>query len=203
MAPEMRRPGLCQAARHMAEPDLIARARDGDERAFEELVRRHADHLHAVVSRLVDNSQEAEEVTQETFVRAWRALGSFKGDSQFFTWLYRIGVNEAHRRSERSHRGVLRGIRSLDMEPIDPPDLTEAPHRRAEQADLRRALEEAVRRLPHAYRAPLILRDVEGLSTAEAAEIVGVGQAAFKSRLHRARLAVKEAVGPYLAVEDR
>ncbi|GAC1320273.1 MAG: RNA polymerase sigma factor [Thermoleophilaceae bacterium] len=183
--------------------DLVARARGGDRAAFEELVRRHADRLYAVVLRMVGDNHDAEEVTQEAFVRAWRAIGRFKGDSQFFTWLYRIGVNEARRRGDRGQRGVLRGIRSLDLEPIDPPDPSESPHSRAERADLRRALEEAVRSLPHAYRAPLILRDVEGLSTAQAATIIGIGEAAFKSRLHRARLAVRDAVRAYLAEDDR
>lgn len=185
------------------ERELVRRAQHGDELAFEELIRRHADRLHAVVLRLVDHPHEAEDVTQEAFVRAWRSIGRFKGGSQFFTWLYRIGVNEAGRRTDRSRRGVLRGIRSLDVEEIDPPDESGAPDRAAEQADLRRSLEAAVRRLPYSYRAPLILRDVEGLSTSEASAIVGIGEAAFKSRLHRARLAVKEAVEAYLVEEDR
>lgn len=185
------------------ESNLLARARAGDKAAFEGLVRRHADRLHTVVVRMVDDAGEAEEITQETFVRAWRSIGRFQGDSQFFTWLYRIGINEAHRRAERGRRGVLGGLRSLDLDPIDPPDLSDAPQRRAEQADLRRALEEAVRRLPYAYRAPLILRDIEGLSTEEAAAIVGVGEAAFKSRLHRARLMVRTAVEAYLVEDER
>lgn len=91
-----------------------------------------ADRLHAVVVRLVDHRHEAEDVTQEAFVRAWRSIGRFNGDAQFFTSLYRIGVNEAHRRSERSRRGVLRGIRSLDVESVDPADVSQAPERAAE-----------------------------------------------------------------------
>lgn len=75
---------------------LVARAQAGDAGAFEQLVRVHADRLHAVVQRLVNDEHEAQEVTQETFLRAWRGLGGFKGDAQFFTWLYRIGVNEAN-----------------------------------------------------------------------------------------------------------
>ncbi len=79
---------------------LVARARQGDAGAFEELVRRHADRLHAVVHRPVNDEQEAQEITQETFLRAWRGIGGFKGEAQLFTWLYRIGVNEANRRLE-------------------------------------------------------------------------------------------------------
>lgn len=195
-----------QAQRPIDDPDrvLVVRAQSGDREAFERLVVLHADRLYAVVRRLVDDGHEAEDVIQETFVRAWRAIDRFDGRSQFFTWLYRIGVNEAHRHVARGRRGVWRGIRSLDADPIDPPDLRYAPDRRAEQADLRDALERAIRTLPSDYRVPLVLRDIEGLSTTEAAAIVGIGEAAFKSRLHRARLAVRKAVKGYLTdAEER
>jgi RNA polymerase sigma-70 factor (ECF subfamily) len=85
----------------------------------------------------------------------------------------------------------------------DAPDWSEAPELRAEQGDLRRVLERAVRALPADYKAPVILRDVEGLSTQEAAEVMELGEAAFKSRLHRARLAVRRAVDEYFAQGDR
>jgi RNA polymerase sigma-70 factor (ECF subfamily) len=175
--------------------DLVARAQAGDREAFEELVRRHADHLFTVVVRLVASPEEAEEVTQEAFIRAWRGLGGFKGDARFFTWLYRIGVNEARRRGQRRGPGVAA---SIDDPGVNPSDPRPAPDRQAEHDDLRAALERAVRALEPGYRAPLILRDVEGLSTAEAAAIMGLREAAFKSRLHRARLAVRNAVEEYL-----
>ena len=173
---------------------LVARARAGDLLAFEELVRLYADRLHAVVRRLVDDQHEAEEVTQEAFLRAWRGIATFKGDSQFFTWLYRIGVNEAHRRT--SHRRAP--VASLEEQLVEPADTRPEPPRRLEQDDLRHALERAVHGLKPDQRVPLVLRDIEGLSTAEAAAILDLGEAAFKSRLHRARLAVREAVRDYL-----
>jgi RNA polymerase sigma-70 factor, ECF subfamily len=77
------------------EAALVERARGGDRAAFEELIRRHADRLYAVVLRFVADGGEAEEVTQEAFLRAWRSIGRFEGRSRFFTWLYRIGINEA------------------------------------------------------------------------------------------------------------
>src|SRR5919199_4905880 len=80
---------------------LVARAQAGEREAFEELVRRHAEHLYAVVVRLVPDRHDAEEVTQEAFIRAWRAIGRFKGDARFFTWLYRIAINEARRHAQR------------------------------------------------------------------------------------------------------
>lgn len=179
---------------------LADRARRGDRTAFEELVRLYADRLYAVVLRFVANADEAEEVTQEAFLRAWRSIARFEGRSQFFTWLYRIGINEAKRRAER--RPPQGQVVSMEERPgDDTADYRAAPEPRAEQSELRGALERAVRDLPVEYRAPLILRDVEGLSTKEAAEVMELGEAAFKSRLHRARLAVREEVDDYLGEE--
>ena len=180
---------------------LVERARAGDRAAFEELVRRCADRLYAVVLRFLGDRQEAEEVTQEAFLRAWRGIAGFQGQSEFFTWLYRIGINEAKRRAER--RSPTEQSVSLDEErAAAPSDRRDEPQRRAEQRDLRRALEQAVRALPPKYRAPLILRDIEGLSTREAAEIMELHESAFKSRLHRARLAVREAIEDHLGEEQ-
>jgi len=170
------------------DPALVALARAGDRAAFDELVRRHADGLYAVVVRLCASRDEAEEVTQEAFLRAWRGLPGFRGDAQFFTWLYRIGVNEARRRADGRRRRADAVVVSLDeqrehasrdrwVQPVD----------RAERADLRRALAAAIAELPLDQRAALVLRDVEGLSTAEAAGALGLRESAFKSRLHRAR----------------
>jgi RNA polymerase sigma-70 factor (ECF subfamily) len=180
----------------------VERAQAGDQEAFEELVRRHADRLYAVVLRFVADAEEAEEVTQEAFLRAWRGIDGFQGRSQFFTWLYRIGINEAKRRAER--RPPAGTVGSLEDSPIDDaPDWGQSPGLRAEQDDLRRVLEDAVRALPIEYRAPLILRDIEGLSTAEAAEVMELGEAAFKSRLHRARLAVRRAIDQHFLEAER
>lgn len=179
---------------------LIERAQAGDRLAFEELVRRNADRLYAVVLRFLGDSREAEDVTQEAFLRAWRGIGGFKGRSQFYTWLYRIGLNEAKRRAER--RPPPGKLTSLDEHPhTEAPDWSEAPETRAAEGELRGVLERAVRALAPDYRAPLVLRDVEGLSTAEAADVMGLGEAAFKSRLHRARLAVRAAIDEYLEEE--
>jgi RNA polymerase sigma-70 factor (ECF subfamily) len=178
------------------DPALVARAQAGDRAAFEDLVRRHADRLYSVVLRFVSDRGEAEEITQEAFLRAWRGIGRFQGRSQFFTWLYRIGINEAKRRAQRADTDRHR---SIGEAPLDvAPDWSHSPERRAEDVDLREVLERAVRALPIEYRAPLILRDVEGLTTDEAAAVLDLGEAAFKSRLHRARLAVRRTIDQYL-----
>jgi RNA polymerase sigma-70 factor (ECF subfamily) len=180
----------------LGERQLVTRARDGDRGAFDALVRIHADRLYAVVVRLCASPHEAEEVTQEAFLRAWQAIERFDGRSRFFTWLYRIGVNEAKRRAARAQPTLLPV--SLEEASGEPPDSSDAPQRRAERSEVRAALERAVRDLPLDFRAALILRDVEGLSTSEAAEILGVSAAALKSRLHRARASVRDALGDLL-----
>jgi RNA polymerase sigma-70 factor (ECF subfamily) len=184
------------------DPDaaLVTRSQAGDRAAFEELVRRHADGLYGAVLRFGLSSDAAEEVTQEAFLRAWRGIGAFKGHARFYTWLYRIGINEAKRRLEHERARWL--ARSLDdgggLDPADPRD---EPDARVALAELRAALAVAVRTLSLNYRAPLILCDIEGLSTADAAAILGLSEAALKSRLHRARIAVREAIAGELGRE--
>jgi RNA polymerase sigma-70 factor (ECF subfamily) len=178
------------------EEALVRRAQAGERAAFEELVRLHADRLYAVILRFLANAEEAEEATQEAFLRAWRSIHRFQGRSRFFTWLYRIGINEAKRRAARSGPPV--DLASIQDDPIAAaPDWSEAPDLRFDQRELRSVLERAIRDLPLSYRAPIILRDVEGLSTKEAAEATGLSEAALKSRLHRARLAVRRAIDEY------
>ena len=184
------------------EEALVERAGGGERAAFEELVRRHADRLFAVIVRYLGDRADAEEATQEAFLRAWRSIGGFERRSQLFTWLCRIGLNEAKRIAAR--RASRPAARSLEAEPVpDAPDWSEAPEVRLGQAEVRRVLEDAIRALPPDYRAPLILRDIEGLSTAEAAEAMELREAAFKSRLHRARLAVRRALDGYFLEEPR
>jgi RNA polymerase sigma-70 factor (ECF subfamily) len=180
-------PGMTEAA-------LVARAQMGDMGAFEDLVMTYADRLFAVLVRMLGDRSEAEDVAQEVILRAWRGIGGFRGSSSFFTWLYRIAINEANRSLQKSARRPL-------TVPVEtgalqlPADARDEPSRRAEQQELRTALASALASLPPDYRAAIVLRDIEGLSTREAADIAGVGQAAFKSRLHQARLRVRAAVG--------
>lgn len=201
-APDERvsRPGaeaLSPPSPHEDERALIDAALDGDRGAFDVLVRRHADRLHAVVRRFSASESDAEEATQEAFVRAWRSLGRFRGDARFFTWLYRIGVNEAKRIGERAPSAGT--VASVEERPVDHlGDPRPGPGRSAEAGELRDVLEQAVRALPEKYRAAVILRDVEGLSTTEAAGLLGLREAAFKSRLHRGRMALREDVASYL-----
>ncbi len=180
---------------------LVEQSQAGDPVAFEELVGRHADRLYAVLLRILGDPDDASEATQEAFLRAWRGIGQFQHRSQFFTWLCRIGLNEAKRLGAK--RSARSKTSSIEDETIpEPADSREAPEARLDQSELREVLEHAVRALPEQYRAPLILRDVEGLTTKQAAAIMGLREAAFKSRLHRARLTVRRAVDHYLLEEE-
>jgi len=181
------------------EASLIARAQGGDVSAFERLSSAYADRLFMLLLRLLGDRSEAEDVAQEVMLRAWRGIGGFRGNSSYFTWLYRIAVNEANRALEKSARrppGTPIGADELQL----PASAADDPARQAENNELRQALARALAELPPPLRTAIVLRDVEGFSTQEAAEIAGVGQAAFKSRLHQARLRVRAAIGDEVLV---
>lgn len=180
------------------EAELVRRAQDGDQDAFGELVRSHSDRLFAVVVRFTADPVEAEDVMQEAFTRAWRSIGRFQGRSAFFTWLYRIGINEAKRRAERRPKPGKEI--PIDSSPVaEAPDWSESPELKAAQGETARFLERTILDLPIDYRTPLVLRDVEGLSTREAAEVMELSEAAFKSRLHRARMTVRRKLDEHFA----
>ena len=177
----------------MADTELVELAREGRQEAFEALVLRHGDRLHATLRSFGLTATEADDVAQETLLRAWRGLSGFEGRSGFFTWVYRIAFNEAQRRlarrpaAEESDEALQR---VADSRP--------ATHAAVEHRELARALDHALRRLAPELRAPVLLRDVEGRSTSEAAAILDLHPAALKSRLHRGRMALREQLAAYL-----
>lgn len=165
---------------------LVTRASAGQVDAFEELVRRHRDRVHRVALRLLDDEREAEDAAQDAFVQAWRSLGSFRGDSAFTTWLYRITVNRClNMRRGRRLTVPLAG----DQQSRQPstPDVVES---RLELADVRRAIAQ----LTPEQRAALVLRELEGCTYEELANVLQCSVSAVKSRLHRARLELLNAV---------
>jgi len=176
------------------EAGLLARAQAGDVAAFERLSGAYADRLFMLLLRLLGDRAEAEDVAQEVMLRAWRAITRFRGRSSYFTWLYRIAVNESNRALER--RKGRRANVPVDEQAIGvPAPSRDGPAGHAERREFREALQLAISQLSLPCRTALVLRDIEGLSTREAAEIAGVGEAAFKSRLHQARHRVRALVG--------
>jgi RNA polymerase sigma-70 factor, ECF subfamily len=185
------------------EHELIRSARSGDEDAFAELVTRHAGRVCGALRRFGLNAGEADEVAQEVFLRAWRGLDRFEERAQFATWLYRIAFNEAQRR--RSRRTLPLAQPDPDREdPLvgvpDSPDL--GPEEQALSREFQRILDGALAQLPMEWRDAVVLRDIEGFSTEDAAAIAGVRTAALKSRLHRGRMRLRALLEPYLAVEE-
>jgi RNA polymerase sigma-70 factor (ECF subfamily) len=173
---------------------LLGRAQQGDSAAFEELAGAHVERLFLTAFRLVGDRGQAEDVVQESLLRAWRGIARFGRRSQFATWLYRITVNEASRALQQgARRPETIGLDAEQLQVSAPSDA--GPARQAEYRELCVTLRAALLALPLAYRAAVVLRDVEGLSTREAAKIVGVSEAAFKSRLHQARMEVRATLG--------
>ena len=177
------------------EASLLARAQAGDVGAFEQLSGAYADRLFMLLLRLLGDRGEAEDVAQEVMLRAWQGITRFQGRSSYFTWLYRIAVNEANRALEKRARRPAGRLDRAGRTAAARLARADDPSRQAENSELRRALGRALAELPPPLRTAIVLRDVEGLSTQEAAEIAGVSQAAFKSRLHQARLRVRAAIG--------
>lgn len=152
---------------------------------FDDLVAEHHGRVYSVVMRVVRDPELAADVVQETFIRAWRGLGRFRGDSTIGTWLHRIAVNTAltaRRRAARSRNASLEMVEEVVAEPTVDAD----PDRRGEVLALRDRLERALDTLPPGQRAVVILKDVEGWSHAEIAYRLDITEAAAKVRLHRA-----------------
>jgi RNA polymerase sigma-70 factor (ECF subfamily) len=188
-APRQARPGIPET-----EAELVARATDGDAGAFEQLAGAHADRVFAVLLWLLGDRGEAADVAREVMLRAWRSIGRFQGRSLVFSWLYRIAINQANRSLEKSSRRA-KSV-SNEAKALQPAAAAkDEPSRQVEHAELRDALSRAMADLPPAYRTAIVLRDVEGLSAQQAAEIAGVGQAAFKSRLRQAHQRLRAAIG--------
>jgi RNA polymerase sigma-70 factor (ECF subfamily) len=189
---------------------LAARAAAGDESAFEEIVRRYQGRVFRLASRLAGSETEAADVLQETFLRAYRGLPSFRGASRLGTWLYRIATNAAlaHRRA-RSRRpaesleAFLPRFDGSGGHLATPAQLQVAA--RAEERLDRKALAERARagleRLPDIYREAFVLRDLEEMPTAEVAEVLGLEPAAVRQRVHRARLMLRGYLGDLAGVK--
>jgi|SRR2546423_653057 RNA polymerase sigma-70 factor (ECF subfamily) len=185
---------------YAVQPDdqtLIAQSLRGDSSAFGELVHRHQDRLYNTVYRLLDNAEDAQDVVQEAFLNAYQSLRLFKGDAQFFTWLYRIAVNSAI--SLRRKRRVVLTMDAppagrMVLEPIDESEVTNPGHA-LERAEDERRLQNALNRLSLEYRTVLVLKEIEGLKYEEIAAALQVPIGTVRSRLHRARLELREQLG--------
>lgn len=181
----------------MTEQELVARARKGDETAFEALVTENEKRIYNLCRRLTGNQEDAAELTQEAFLNAWRGLGRFQGESSFSTWLYRLATNaciDFLRREKR--RQSLSMTVSLDDEEearqVELPDERYTPEGALERAEARRAVAAGLERLTLEHRQVLVMREIHGLSYAEIGQVLGLEEGTVKSRIARARGALRK-----------
>ena len=168
-----------------AEEDLVERAIDGDADSFSELVRRHRDGWFTLALRLLGDREVAADVTQETAIRAWKAMGSFRNESKFTTWTHRIVVNTAWTFRRRANRYATTPIEFVDDPTHDPLEF------HAERLGIREEVAIALWSLSDANRAVVVLKDVYGWSHAEVSQALGITITAAKVRLHRGRTALR------------
>jgi RNA polymerase sigma-70 factor (ECF subfamily) len=176
---------------------LIQRARDGDDSAFTELMNRYERKILRLAKNITQNDEDAEDVLQETFLKAYTHLDNFKGDSKFYTWIVRIGVNESlmKLRKRKSDKSVSLDEQVDTGEDFVPREIAvwdDDPEQRFSQDEIRGILDGAVESLPPIFRSVFVLRDIEELSTEETADVLGISIPAVKSRLLRARLQLRE-----------
>ena len=179
------------------ELSLVRAAKAGSMEAFEQLIRRYDRNVFRIAQHITQNREDAEDVVQDAFLKAYQNLGQFQGNSKFYTWLVRIAVNEAlmKLRKRKSDKTV-----SMDEDvetedgsvPREIADWSPNPEQQYKQSELNEILTKTIQGLPAGFRTVFVLRDVEGLSTEETAETLGLSIPAVKSRLLRARLQLRD-----------
>ena len=180
----------------MTEQEYIQRARRGDPEAFEKLVLKYQDKIYTLAVRMVREREEAMDLAQEAFIRAWQNLDSFQGESSFGTWLHRLTTNVCldHLRKQNRRQEIAVTI-SLDEEPAgwnEPADLSQDPQRILEQNQLQEAVVQGLEKLPEHHRRPLVMREVAGLSYQEIAGALELDLGTVKSRIARARMNLRK-----------
>lgn len=188
----------------------IERARRGDVAAFDQLVRLHERTVHSTAWRLTGNADDASDIAQDAFVRAWNNLRHFRGDAKFSTWLHRIVTNafldDRKRRRARPVRSLDDAVDAEGTMEQQVPDPAPGPEAMAEGLERHEVLEAAIRTLPEGQRVLMVLFHQQGLAYDEIADVAGLPIGTVKSRLNRARLALRDRLGPVaelFGVEDR
>jgi RNA polymerase sigma-70 factor (ECF subfamily) len=185
------------------ERKLVRRAQGGDLAAYDELVRLHQERLYATVYHMTSNHEDANDLTQETFIKAYRALRTFKGGSSFFTWLYRIAVNRTinflKQRKNRTHMS----LNDLDFNAEHDPDLVglvsdKTPRREINLSELQERLNVALQKLSEVHRLVVTLHDIQGLSHEEISRIIDCNVGTVRSRLFYARQQLQGYLSDYL-----
>lgn len=171
---------------------LVSRAQAGDSEAYDALIRRYQERIYATIYHMTSNHEDAADLAQETFVKAYRALKSFKGDSSFFTWIYRIAVNKTiNFLKQRRRRGQM-SLNDLDFNAEHDPDVValiseRTPHREVKLRELQEKLNAAMQQLSEEHRMVVTLHDIQGLRHEQIGELMNCNVGTVRSRLHYAR----------------
>ena len=182
---------------------LVKKSKEGDTKAFEQLIKEHEQKIYNLLLNMTNNKAAADDFLQETFLSAWQKIKSFKGNSEFSTWLYRIAIN--HVLMKRRRKKVIRTV-SLDTPIMTPKgeikrefedDWSRNPLATLENRELKQKLNKAIESLPEIYRTILVLKDIDGLSNDEVKKILSISLPSVKSRLHRARLFLRDEIARY------
>jgi RNA polymerase sigma-70 factor, ECF subfamily len=187
---------------------LIERIRNGETEAYGELVKKYQDRLFNTCWRISGHLDDARDLTQEAFLRAYEKLPTFRDQSSFYTWIYRVAVNLAlsHRRTTRRRRQVTgdqaAGTQAEQLAERASQSKEDAPEQAADEAELQQTVARALQELDDEHRAVVVLRDIEGFDYAEIAEILEIPTGTVKSRLHRARMTLRAAMLPTLRPEQ-
>ncbi len=183
-----KKPIQAQVGEALTDSQLVCRVLAGETPLFEILVHRHSQRVYRAARAIVRDDEEAADIVQETYLRAYRSLGQFAERAKFLTWLTKIAVYEARARARKSR---ARGI-NLEDTATDKPTPELDPEKRVMVAEMRTMLEAAIDGLPDLYRAVFVLRQVEGMGTAETAECLNLSEDAVKTRLRRARALLRK-----------
>jgi RNA polymerase sigma-70 factor (ECF subfamily) len=187
---------------------LVRRLQQRDERAFQEVVRLYQHKVFNLVLRMIGNREEAEDLAQEVFVTVFKSIDTFRGESKFSTWLYRIAANHCKNRLKYLGRRSYKATAALDeqaereLQAAQPSAMTphiDGPEKVLEGRQLERLVQEGISLLDEEHRMLIVFRDVEDLSYQEIAQITGLPEGTVKSRLHRARMALKEHLAKHVA----
>ena len=195
--------GLPPAPAPVEEMDLVKRARKGDLAAYDELVRRYQERIYATVYHMTANHEDANDLAQEAFIKAFQALKSFKGGSSFYTWVYRIAVNKTINFLKQRKNRTQMSLDDLDFNAEHDPDFValiseKTPRREVSLAELQEKLNAAMQKLSESHRMVVVLHDVQGLSHEEAAKIMDCNVGTVRSRLFYARQQLQAYLSDYL-----
>ena len=187
----------------MLEGDLVKRARRGDLNAYDELVQRYQQRIYATIYHMTANHEDANDLAQDSFIKAFQALKSFRGGSSFYTWIYRIAVNKTINFLKQRKNKYHLSLNDIDFNPENDPELvalisTKTPHHDAGLSELQKKLNEALLKLSEPHRMVAVLHDVQGMSHEEIASIMGCNIGTVRSRLFYARQQLQGHLAEYM-----